>query len=106
MVPRGTYPQQKGPLLSEPFCDLLWPFKRTHGNLAQGVETNCHRAVTYTVTVCSPGFTGVGSACATFPRAIAMSYIGRGGTVGPWVDISSRLPSDPPAARAIASASA
>src|SRR5450759_1372475 len=67
---------------------------------------NRHFACTYTVTVCCPGLTGVVSASIGAGDAIALSYIGRGGTVGPPVDISIRLPNDPPAARAMASASA
>lgn len=80
-APRGTSGLKKSP----PSGGLLaYPDRRS-----QCPGTNCQRAETNTVTDCSPGFTGVGSAWASFPRCIAKSYIGRGGEVGPCVDISS-----------------
>src|SRR5690349_20666979 len=58
-------------------------------------DTNCQRALMYTLMVCSPGLTGVGTAASTFRDIADMSYIGRGGTVGPCVDSSISAPSEP-----------
>ena len=65
--------------------------------------TNAQRAFTEARSVTSPGSTGVGAAAPATPARIAGSNIGVG---KPLVSvISSRSPSRPPAARAMASAS-
>src|SRR5262245_25757687 len=68
-----------------------------------GPATNCQRAVTLALTVSSPGDTGTDASSAPTALAIATMGLGIGGDYMSFAVSSSKPPSDPPAARAIAS---